>query len=84
MMGALVAFIGSLDEQRQNVMKLLSVLRGVEAWELSREEQMGQVIERLRVELENERGRNFQLEMELEFLRIQVSGAHSSTGAGID
>ncbi|XP_007227687.2 serine/threonine-protein kinase BLUS1 [Prunus persica] len=48
------------------------------------EEEMGQVIERLRVELENERERNFQLEMELESLRIQVSGAHSSTGAGID
>ncbi|KAL6293523.1 hypothetical protein ACE6H2_001665 [Prunus campanulata] len=83
-MGKVVAFIGSLDQQRQTSMTLLSALRGVEAWEVSREEQMRQVIERLKVELANERERNFQLEMELEFLGIQISGAYSSSGAGID
>ncbi|CAB4261691.1 unnamed protein product [Prunus armeniaca] len=55
-----------------------------ESRQVIREQQEGQVIERLRVELENERERNFQLDMELEILRIQISGAHSSTGAGID
>ncbi|KAI5347978.1 hypothetical protein L3X38_000865 [Prunus dulcis] len=84
MLGKLADFIGSLDQQRQQILTLFGMVRGVDARQVIREEEMGQVIERLRVELENERERNFQLEMELESLRIQVSGAHSSTGAGID
>lgn len=83
MVGGLTAFLRSLDEQRQNVGTLIGLLRGEEVGEvmMSREEQMGQVVDRLRVELENERERNFQLEMELEFLRIQISGAYTTTGS---
>ncbi|KAM5550253.1 hypothetical protein ABKV19_025330 [Rosa sericea] len=84
MVSGLTAFMRSLDEQRSNVVTLIGLLRGEEVGEvmLCREEQMGQVIERMRVELENERERNFQLEMELEFLRIQISGAYTNTSAG--
>ncbi|KAE8039259.1 hypothetical protein FH972_011687 [Carpinus fangiana] len=35
---------------------------------------MAQVIERQRVELGNERKRRFELEMELNFLKLQISG----------
>ncbi|XP_050373279.1 serine/threonine-protein kinase BLUS1 [Argentina anserina] len=84
MVGGLTAFMRSLEEQRSNVVTLMGLLRGEEVIGgevvMSREEQMGQVIERMRVELENERERNFQLEMELEFLRIQISGTYTSPG----
>ncbi|CAL8989904.1 unnamed protein product [Prunus brigantina] len=80
----LADFLGSLDQQRQQILKLFGMFRRVESWEVIRKQKMGQVIERLRVKLENERERNFQLEMELEFVRIQISGAYSSAGAGID
>ncbi|KAL6192106.1 hypothetical protein ACLB2K_038493 [Fragaria x ananassa] len=86
MVGGLTAFMRSLEEQKSNVVTLMGLLRGEEVSGevvMSREEQMGQVIERMRVELENERERNFQLEMELEFLRIQISGAYTPTnGSG--
>ncbi|KAL6185063.1 hypothetical protein ACLB2K_041198 [Fragaria x ananassa] len=86
MVGGLTAFMRSLEEQRSNVVTLMGLLRGEEVSGevvMSREEQMGQVIERMRVELENERERNFRLEMELEFLRIQISGAYTPTnGSG--
>ncbi|CAB4292224.1 unnamed protein product [Prunus armeniaca] len=84
LLGKLAGFLGSLDEQRQKILTLYGVLRRAESRQVIREQQVGQVIERLRVELENERERNFQLDMELEILRIQISGAYSSTGAGID
>ncbi|KAH0993846.1 hypothetical protein GBA52_005329 [Prunus armeniaca] len=84
LLGKLAGFLGSLDEQRQKILTLYGVLRRAESRQVIREQQVGQVVERLRVELENERERNFQLDMELEILRIQISGAYSSTGAGID
>lgn len=50
---------------------------------MSRDEQMRQEIERLRTELDNEREKNFRLEMELQFVRTQISaGNQNATGGG--
>ncbi|KMT15689.1 hypothetical protein BVRB_3g056750 [Beta vulgaris subsp. vulgaris] len=70
MMCGLVALRGSLDEQRKNVKELITFLGG----ETNKEEQMVDIVERLRRELEQERRKNKELLMELEFLKVLVSG----------
>ncbi|KAH7573286.1 hypothetical protein ACOSP7_006855 [Xanthoceras sorbifolium] len=76
--GGLLALRRSLDEQRQHVTDMIVLAGG----EVAREDQLvqQQLIERLRMELENERQSNFELEMELEFLKLQISGASNSGG----
>ncbi|XP_038877183.1 serine/threonine-protein kinase BLUS1 [Benincasa hispida] len=76
--GGLVALKRSLDEQRRAVGSLIELLEGEKGGEMSREEQMGRLMEKMTRELENERKRNFELEMELEFLRLQISAAYNN------
>lgn len=75
-LGGLMALRRSLDEQRQQVSNMIVLLGG----EISREDQLMQIVERLKMELETERRKNFELEMELEFLKLQISGACNSGG----
>ncbi|XP_059650911.1 serine/threonine-protein kinase BLUS1 [Cornus florida] len=72
MMGSLLFLKNSLDDQRKQVMNMIGLFRGEESVEVSREEEMMQMMERLRMELENERKKNFELKMELEFLKLQL------------
>ncbi|XP_044498832.1 serine/threonine-protein kinase BLUS1 [Mangifera indica] len=76
MVGRLVALRRSLDEQRQQVSNMLVLLGG----EGSREDQLVQSNDRLRMELEAEKQKNFELEMELEFLKLQISGTYNTGG----
>ncbi|KAH7858038.1 hypothetical protein Vadar_019387 [Vaccinium darrowii] len=71
--GSLLILKKSLDVQRQNVRNLIVLLGGGESLEVSREEQLMQVIDGLKVELEREQKKRFELEMELEFLKLQLS-----------
>jgi len=73
----LVALKMSLDEQRETVNNLIEL-------EMNREEEMAQVIERLRVETENERKWSLELETDLEDFKLQASGAYGSCGGGAD
>ncbi|OMO95534.1 putative serine/threonine protein kinase [Corchorus olitorius] len=75
MVGGLMTLKKSLDDQRQKVSDLITLFGGEV---MSREDQLVQLIERLRQELENERQKNFELQMELEFLKIQISGASTT------
>lgn len=92
MLGRLVLLRQSLDEQRQKVVDLIGVMGGeAEApppHPVSREEQLGQAVERMRTELEMERRKNSELQMELEFLRLQISAsaatAEGGCGGGVD
>ncbi|KAI3469716.1 hypothetical protein Pfo_026379 [Paulownia fortunei] len=63
----------SLDDQRQQVGQLIASIQGDETAETSREEQLMQVIEKLRAELENEKKKRVAVEMELESLKSQLS-----------
>ncbi|KAA8548773.1 hypothetical protein F0562_000457 [Nyssa sinensis] len=75
MMGSLLFLKHSLENQKQNVSYMIGLLHGEESVEASREEQLMQVIEKLRSELENEKKKKFELEMELENLKLQLSNA---------
>ncbi|XP_059446749.1 serine/threonine-protein kinase BLUS1-like [Corylus avellana] len=74
----LVALKRTLDLRRAALTTLIVDLRGEEGGEMSNEEQMAQVIESQRVELENERKRTLELEMELNLLERQISGSYAS------
>lgn len=76
-MGGLILLKQSLEEQQRAVVNLIEMMEFGEYGdrEMSREEEMGRLMEKMMKELEIERKRNFELEMELEFLRIQISGA---------
>ncbi|XP_021899540.1 serine/threonine-protein kinase BLUS1-like [Carica papaya] len=79
MVRRLTGLITSLEEQRQMVGSMIGMFGGEV---MSREEQLMQVLEKLKTELEFERERNFALEMELEFLKIQTSAtANASTSS---
>ncbi|MBA0830861.1 hypothetical protein Goarm_015362 [Gossypium armourianum] len=75
MVGGLMALKKSLDDQRQKVSELITLFGGEV---MNKEDQMVQLIEKLRMELETERQKNFELEMELEFLKFQISGASNT------
>lgn len=60
----------SLDDQREKVTCMLDVL-GTQ--ETSKEENLMQVIERLRSELESEKRKRTSLELELEFLKLNIT-----------
>ncbi|CAK9183873.1 unnamed protein product [Ilex paraguariensis] len=74
MMRSLLFLKTSLEDQRQKVMDLIALLQGKEWVELSREEQLMQIIANLRMELESEKKKNSELEMEVEFLKLDLSG----------
>ncbi|KAK9665737.1 hypothetical protein RND81_14G132600 [Saponaria officinalis] len=80
MMAGLVALRGSLDEQRKNVKDLIRFLGGDDDENLgvtnnsNKEEEMLENVEKLKGELEQERRKNKELLMELEFLKVIVSG----------
>ncbi|KAI3459479.1 hypothetical protein Pfo_016142 [Paulownia fortunei] len=63
----------SLDDQRQQVGQMIASIRGEETEETNREDQLMQVIEKLRMELEKEKKKRSDVEMELEFLKLQLS-----------
>ncbi|KAF5466001.1 hypothetical protein F2P56_015960 [Juglans regia] len=71
----LFALKSSLDEQRATVCFLIGQYRQQTFGEMSCEEQMAHTIQRLKVELENERRKNLELERELEYFQLQLSGA---------
>ncbi|KAA8525341.1 hypothetical protein F0562_007241 [Nyssa sinensis] len=74
--GNLLFLQNSLDEQTENVNNMIGLLRGEEGdQELRREEELMQVIENLMQELEDEQEKNFELEMELQILNLQLSNA---------
>ncbi|XVF62934.1 hypothetical protein PTKIN_Ptkin09bG0048700 [Pterospermum kingtungense] len=75
MVGGLMTLQKSLDDQRQKVTDLINLF-GVDV--MHREDQLVQLIESLRLELEDEREKNFQLKKELEFLKILIAGESSS------
>ncbi|GMI72014.1 BLUE LIGHT SIGNALING1 [Hibiscus trionum] len=75
MVGGLMTLKKSLDDQRQKVTDLINMFGGEV---INKEDQMMQLIEKLRVELDAERQKNFELEMELEFLKFQISGASNT------
>ncbi|XP_022759877.1 serine/threonine-protein kinase BLUS1-like [Durio zibethinus] len=70
--GGLMILKKSLDDQMQKVTEMINLFGGEV---VNREDQLVQLIERLRLELENEKKKNFELEIQLEFLKIQISGA---------
>lgn len=72
-LGTLLFLRNSLDDQRQKVGQIIALVRGEETVETNREDQLMQVIEKLRVELENEKKKRFDVEMELEFLKLQLT-----------
>ncbi|XVF63151.1 hypothetical protein PTKIN_Ptkin09bG0065900 [Pterospermum kingtungense] len=74
MVDGLLTLKSSLDDQRQKVTDLINMF-GADVNVMNREDELVQMIETLKLELENEREMNFQLEKGLEFLKIQISGA---------
>ncbi|KAJ9537072.1 hypothetical protein OSB04_029805 [Centaurea solstitialis] len=81
--GSLMALKKSLDDQREKVVYMLTVAGGVEETAATaatsggeicnKEEQLMQVIEKLRLDLENEKRKRTSLEMELEFLKMHIT-----------
>ncbi|XP_009603953.1 serine/threonine-protein kinase BLUS1 [Nicotiana tomentosiformis] len=74
MLASLLFLKKSLDDQRQNVMNLISIFYGEHhSVEVSRKDHLIEVIDKLRNELENEKKKNCALQLELEFLKSQYS-----------
>ncbi|XP_073054066.1 serine/threonine-protein kinase BLUS1 [Primulina eburnea] len=74
-MDSLLLLKKNLDCQMQEVLQMMALMSGEESVEMmgvSREEQMMQEIEELRMEVENEKKKRFAFEMELEFLKSQL------------
>ncbi|KAL6953969.1 non-specific serine,threonine protein kinase [Sarracenia purpurea var. burkii] len=64
----------SLDDQRDNVMRMINMLNGEENLVvMSREEQLMKMIDNLKMEVENLKKKNIELEMEMEFLKLQTN-----------
>ncbi|CAA0807160.1 Serine/threonine-protein kinase BLUS1 [Striga hermonthica] len=61
----------SLDLQRQQVEKMIALVSGEENGETSSEDQMAQAVEKLKMDLQAERKKRADLEMELEYLKLQ-------------
>ncbi|KAL3523282.1 hypothetical protein ACH5RR_016116 [Cinchona calisaya] len=75
MLNSLLFLKKSLEDQSNEVMTMIGLIQGKKSAEMmiSREEQLMQVIEKMRVELENEKKKNYALELELDFLKLQCS-----------
>ncbi|XP_059441072.1 serine/threonine-protein kinase BLUS1-like [Corylus avellana] len=80
----LVAMKTSLDVQRAWVSDLIAELRGEKGGELSNEEQMAQLIEWQRAELENERKKKSKLEVALSLLKLKISDSHDTGASAAD
>ncbi|KAI5580335.1 hypothetical protein BDE02_08G148600 [Populus trichocarpa] len=74
MLEGLVALKRSLEEQRRHVAIIIGLLGG----ETDGEDQMVQMTENLKEELDIEKQKNLKLEMELEFIKIVISGAFAA------
>ncbi|KAJ6988626.1 serine/threonine-protein kinase BLUS1 [Populus alba x Populus x berolinensis] len=74
MLEGLVTLKRSLEEQRRHVAIIIGMLGG----ETDGEDQMVQMSENLKEELDIEKQKNLKLEMELEFVKIVISGAFSA------
>lgn len=73
-MGTLMFLQSSLDEQKQRVAQIIALVGGAEGTaEMNREEQLMQVIEKLRIQVENEKKKRRDVEMELEFIKLHLS-----------
>ncbi|CAK7327211.1 unnamed protein product [Dovyalis caffra] len=77
MLRGLVALKRSLEEQRRHVAIIIGLLGG----ETNGEEQMVQMIENLKGELDLEKQKNLKVEMELEVLKIVISGAFGAAAS---
>ncbi|KAG6408877.1 hypothetical protein SASPL_131903 [Salvia splendens] len=70
----MLALRDSLDDQRQRVGQIIAFLRGEQQpVGATREEQLMQEIANLRMEVENQRKKRCDLEMEIEFMKMQFS-----------
>lgn len=69
----------SLYDQRRAVGLMLTILTGQE--EVSREDQLLQENERLKMELEQEKKKTSEMEMEMEFLSLQISRGSTSAAS---
>ncbi|KAL3634498.1 hypothetical protein CASFOL_021552 [Castilleja foliolosa] len=63
----------SLDFQRQQVGQMIALVCGEKNVEMERDDEMMEVIERLKIDLEIEKKKRQHVEMELEFLKLQIS-----------
>ncbi|CAI9771277.1 unnamed protein product [Fraxinus pennsylvanica] len=63
----------SVDDQRQLVNHMISSIQGEDTVNLTEEEQWMKEIENLKEQLENEKKKNSALELELKFLKLQLS-----------
>lgn len=68
---SLVFLKKSLEYQRQQVVQMIASIRGDESADTNSEDQLMQVIKKLRMEIEKEKKKRSDLEMELEFLKLQ-------------
>ncbi|KAM7462941.1 hypothetical protein LguiA_031062 [Lonicera macranthoides] len=75
MVKGLLVLKKSLEEEREEVVRMIGILGGEERVEVSREEQLMIVIERLRKDLEDVKKKKYDLEMEVEFLKLQLSSS---------
>ncbi|KAK6122717.1 hypothetical protein DH2020_043536 [Rehmannia glutinosa] len=67
----------SLDFQRQQVGQMIALIRGEEInVDPNREDQLMQVIEKQKMDLEIEKKKRSDVEMELEFLKLQISSEY--------
>ncbi|CAN4126379.1 unnamed protein product [Withania somnifera] len=74
MMASLLFLKKSLEDQRQNVMNLISFFHGEQhVVEVNRKDDLVEVIDKLRNEVENEKKKNCALQLEIEFLKSQYS-----------
>lgn len=73
MLKSLFSLKKGLEDQRSMVMKIIAVVMGKRSAETSREEQLIMAIEKLNKELDTEKKKNSELELQLEFLKVQFS-----------
>ncbi|XP_060215875.1 serine/threonine-protein kinase BLUS1 [Lycium barbarum] len=74
MLASLLFLKKSLDDQRQNVMNLISIFHGEQhVMEVNRKDNLIEVIDKLRNEVENEKRKNSALQLEIEFLKSRYS-----------
>ncbi|XP_004486832.1 serine/threonine-protein kinase BLUS1 [Cicer arietinum] len=78
MLGTLNVLKGSLEQELGQVKFLMNLIGGEEIHVADSEEQMVQEISKLRTELEVERKKNLQLELQLENIKLHLSSAVNS------
>ncbi|KAL8026396.1 hypothetical protein ABFX02_14G024400 [Erythranthe guttata] len=62
----------SLEYQKEQVGEMIAWIRGEETVEKNREDELMEVITKLRMEIEREKKKRFDLEMELQSLKLQI------------